>query len=311
MRTCTVSDTLKSFDAYLARRGRATRTREKYTYFLRRLERWAGERDVGSIASREIELDYLGDWYSTFESAHGRPPSANTVRHHIAALKSYYAFLERFDFIDGRNPMRQIDAPRVERKSNDWLNSKEDDALLRAARTPQERILVYLLRFSGLRIGEATSLLNEDVDTVAESITVRKSKTPSGRRAVPMLPELRPEILAWQRYQRTRLLFDPRLPFLATSNGTPMWPQYAWRVVKRVAKKAGIRQVSPHTLRRTFGSDLLNGGVRLEVVSKALGHASTTITEQSYAELLDATLVSEVLLARASRTLRPVADRLA
>jgi integrase/recombinase XerD len=201
--------------------------------------------------------------------------------------------------------------PQEERKANDWLNSKEDEALLRAARTPQERIVVYLVRFSGLRIGEAASLLNEDVDTVAESITVRKSKTPSGRRAVPMLPELRPEVLAWQRYQRTRLLFDARLPFLATSNGAPMWPQYAWRVVKRVATNAGIRSVSPHTLRRTFGSDLLNGGVRLEVVSKVLGHASTTVTERSYAELLDATLVSEVLLAHASRPPRRVSHGIA
>jgi hypothetical protein len=62
MRTCTVSDTLKSFNAYLARRGRATRTREKYTHFLHQFEQWAGERDVASIASREIELSYLGGW---------------------------------------------------------------------------------------------------------------------------------------------------------------------------------------------------------------------------------------------------------
>jgi site-specific recombinase XerD len=197
MRTCTVSNTLKSFDAYLARRGRAARTREKYMHFLHGFEQWAGDRDVDSIASGEIELSYLGAWCASFEHAHGRPPSPNTVRHHIAALKSYYAFLERFDLIGGRNPMRQIDAPRVERKANDWLNVKEDEALLRAARTPQERILIYLLRFSGLRIGEAAGLLNEDVDTAAESITVRTSKTPSGRRVVPMLPELHPEVLAW------------------------------------------------------------------------------------------------------------------
>ena len=107
MRTCTVSDTLNGFNAYLARRGRAARTREKYIHFLRQFEQWAGERDLASIASREIELSYLGDWCTSFERAHGRPPSANTVRHHIAALKSFYAFLERFDLIDGR----KSDAP--------------------------------------------------------------------------------------------------------------------------------------------------------------------------------------------------------
>jgi site-specific recombinase XerD len=83
-----------------------------------------------------------------------------------------------------------------------------------------------------------------------------------------------------------------------------MHPQFAWRLVKRVAARAGIHldsngtsSVSPHTLRRTLGSDLLNRGVRLEVVSKLLGHASTTITEQAYAELLDSTIAAEVLAA--------------
>jgi site-specific recombinase XerD len=298
MHSCSVPDTLASFDAYLARRGRAARTRDKYAHFLRQFTSWAGDRAPGSFTAQEIELGYLGTWHTEFERRHGKPPSPNTLRHHIAALKSYYAFLERFDLIDSRNPMRQIDGPRVERKANDWLSPKEDDQLLSAVRTPHERIVIYLLRFTGLRIGEATSLLNDDVDLAAETITIRSSKTPSGRRVIPVLPDLRPELVAWQRYQAGRLLFNATHPLLATANGTPMWPQYAWRVVKRVAERAELRSISPHTLRRTFGSDLLNSGVRLEVVSKALGHASTTITEKSYAELLDATLIHEVLASR-------------
>jgi integrase len=56
-----------------------------------------------------------------------------------------------------------------------------------------------------------------------------------------------------------------------------------------------LSQVSPHTLRRTFASDLLNRGLRLEVVSKLLGHASTTITLRAYAQLLDETARRELL----------------
>ena len=80
-----------------------------------------------------------------------------------------------------------------------------------------------------------------------------------------------------------------------------MKPQFAWRVVKRVANRAGVRpnngassEISPHTLRRTFGSHLLNKGVRLESVSKLLGHADTRVTEAAYAELLDETIRAEV-----------------
>jgi site-specific recombinase XerD len=98
---------------------------------------------------------------------------------------------------------------------------------------------------------------------------------------------------------------------------------HIWRVVKRVAARAGVRVVpctcnsqrvtrhdqgcprtvsgenrstiSPHTLRRTFGSDLLNKGLRLEVVSKLLGHANTTVTERAYAHLLGHTIRNELL----------------
>jgi integrase len=104
---------------------------------------------------------------------------------------------------------------------------------------------------------------------------------------------------------------------------------FAWRLVKRVAHRAGVRprpctcqtarpphapgcprnlngynksDVTPHTLRRTFGSDLINRGLRLEVVSKLLGHATTTITEHAYAELLDDTTRRELLHALQQHT---------
>jgi integrase/recombinase XerD len=299
----TVSSTVASFMGYLSRRGRAQRTRVKYERYLKDFAQWAGERNPGELVAQEIELDYLGQWFEHFEKRTGHPPAPHTVRLHIGALKSYYAFLERFDLI-ARNPMRQIDSPRVPQRANDWLSPMDDEALLRACESPHERIVVWLLRFSGLRIGEARALRNRDIDLRAGTITVSMSKTPAGRRVIPILPELRPQIHSWQRHQMTRGLLRPEVPFLATVNGTPMHAQFAWRLVKRVAARARVQllptqesSVSPHTLRRTLGSDLLNRGVRLEVVSKVLGHASTTITEQAYAELLDSTIAAEVLAA--------------
>ena len=63
----------------------------------------------------------------------------------------------------------------------------------------------------------------------------------------------------------------------------------------RTRNGENLSEVTPHTLRRTFGSDLLNRGLRLEVVSKLLGHASTVVTERAYAELLDDTMRRELL----------------
>jgi site-specific recombinase XerD len=101
----------------------------------------------------------------------------------------------------------------------------------------------------------------------------------------------------WE-FTRREGLFQPDGAFLVTRNLTAMKAQYMEQVVARVAARAGLpRRVTPHTLRRTFGSDLVNRGVRLEVVSRLLGDASTAITEKAYARLEDATVRAEMLAA--------------
>jgi integrase len=117
--------------------------------------------------------------------------------------------------------------PTPDPKVHDWLRRSEDEALLSAFfKTEDERIIVWFLRWTGLRLGEALSLLISDLDL-----------------------------------------------------------------------NEGIKRLTPHRLRRTFGSHLLNEGVRLEVVSKLLGHRSTEVTEDAYAELLDQTVRQEMLTA--------------
>jgi integrase len=113
-------------------------------------------------------------------------------------------------------------------------------------------------------------------------------------------------LLEWLHYQLVRGLHAPDTPLVATRYGKPMSTSQVERTVKIVAYRAGLRpwpvpmgqdnfsQISPHTLRRTFGSALLNQGVRIEVVSALLGHADTRITQKAYAELLQATVAREV-----------------
>jgi hypothetical protein len=78
-----------------------------------------------------------------------------------------------------------------------------------------------------------------------------------------------------------------------------MQTRYVWRIVRDVAARAGLtttsgRRVTPHALRRTFATEMLNRGVRLETVSRLFGHATTTITEQAYAQLTDHRIRAEV-----------------
>lgn len=91
-----------------------------------------------------------------------------------------------------------------------------------------------------------------------------------------------------------------------------MTTRYLWKIVRDAARRAeletaGAAHATPHTLRRTFATELLNNGVRLETVSRLLGHAGTAISESAYAELTDARIrheVEQALKARHPRQLR-------
>jgi integrase/recombinase XerD len=265
--------------------------------------------DADPVAARRQDIeDFLDEWASRT----GAKPSS--VRLRIAALKKFYDYLDsRGVLVDEsgrelRNPLDRVERPKSRRKANDFLSAEESAALLAACATPQECALIDLLRWSGLRVSEACALTWDALD--GDWLRVSSSKTDSGLRAIPILPELAQGLDRWREHVKREGLYRKDGPVLVTRNQTPMVPQFAWRLLKRVAARAGIRaqeatdstghnvsKISPHTLRRTFATDLLNRGVRIEVVSRALGHADTRTTENSYAELQNETARAEILAA--------------
>jgi integrase/recombinase XerD len=321
-----------AFDHYLRRQGRAQGTRIKYGHTLRVFGEWLGERAPGELTAGDVDL-LLASWEAEFERREGRPLSRATARGRIAALKSFFDYLDRFELLvdavgaPARNPMRGIVAPPVEQRANDSLTAHEDAALLAVACTARERIVVWMLRWTGLRVSELCSLAVGDLDLTPgrEIVRVHKSKTHAGLRSVPIAPVLMPEVQTWLEALERRGLQHSSAPFLATRTGRPMQTTFVWRLVKRVAARAGIRvvpclcqsraltrharscprtvsgehcsEVTPHSLRRTFASDLLNRGLRIETVSALLGHSSIAVTQRAYAQLLGTTVRAELLAA--------------
>ena len=197
-----------------------------------------------------------------------------------------------------RNPALALEAPVIRPAGElDWLRTEDDERLLaHPMKNEREAVLVFLFRMTGLRLDEALTLTNTDIDLLAQRIVVRQSKSDAGYRAVPIAPELLPHLDAWLDFVKREGWYEPHGPFLVTRNGTPMKAQYVEQALQRIGERAGLtRKLKPHTLRRTFGSYLLNKGLRLEVVSKLLGHANTAITERAYARLEDDTIRDEML----------------
>ncbi len=298
--------------------------------------RWHEARVYGAqvLARRDDLVDPVEqrrEWESGWEAQTGRPPSRATVRARISALRSFFLYLERAGLLvdaAGRvtpNPMAGVVAPSLEQRPNDFLCPIEDAALLECQSPPAARIVVRLLRWTGLRVSEACALRLDDVDLSPgnESLLVRRGKTAAGIRTIPLVPPLVPELETWLVLLRAQQITSPQAYLLSTRTGSAFKPSFVRRLVKRAGERAGVRKiecqcgsrrrtrhtrgcprtvtgenvsaVTPHTLRRTFGSYLLNRGLRLEVVSRLLGHSSTVVTERAYAELLGSTVRDELL----------------
>jgi site-specific recombinase XerD len=237
--SCKAEEAVSAFLGYLRRRGHPIGTQRQYGRYLKLFAQWAGDQELDAITARDIELGYLGQWHDEWERTQGRAPSENTKRNHIQALRALYKFLERFDFLNAPNPMTKIEAPKVKRRGvKPWLRPDEDDALLAAHTNVREQIVIWFLRFTGVRWGEAMALRQKDVDLAAGSISVAHSKTDNGIRQLPILPELRPAIVRWFAY-RERIRRRGRARSARTQTArTALWRGFARGHLATLARRA-------------------------------------------------------------------------
>ena len=201
------------------------------------------------------------------------------------------------------NPAAAVKRPGVERKDAPRLTADQAQALLYAIRGDRLEVLFRLMLATGLRRGEALALHWSDVDLDAGLLRVRwtlsrtsqglqldEPKTDKSRRTVP-LPRSAIETL-WAH--RTRQLEDQRTAAGAwqehglvstTEIGTPLEPRDVLRRFEVLAERAGLRGVTPHTLRHSAASLLLAAGTHTKVVQEHLGHSSYAITADTYSHV--------------------------
>ena len=333
LRPVTTAEAVDAFLSYLKRRGRASSTVKQYRPTLEKFAQWAGDRQPAEFTAADLDLGFFTWWQERFEAKNGQAPKNSTVKNVHGILSSFYRYLANFGFLttDGRpvlNPMLAIEAPKVRQKANDWLRADEDEALLAAPINDLETIIVWFLRFTGLRIGEALSLRWSDIDLTEKLIRVNQSKTENGIRVVPIPPELVQKIKRWGVYLQERGAYRHNGNFLSTTRtghwldrktrrilssepGSPMKPQSVERILRRVGERVGIEGLHPHRLRRTYATYLVNAGVSLSSVSKLLGHSSTEITEKAYAELIDPQPLSHLAALAAAGAIGFIGNELA
>ncbi len=216
-----------------------------------------------------------------------RDLNAASIARALAALRTFLRFLVQEGNLEF-DPSKTVDGPKRWRKLPNVLSRKEAHKLMeaplkKAAResrfSSRDHAILELFYASGLRVSELCDLEVDAVDlkTFVVRVTGKGRKT----RVVPVGEAARNAIRSYMVHERRRQagLKDQDRLFLS-KGGRPMDRQNVWALVKRHAKQAGqFGKVSPHTLRHSFATHLLEGGANLRAVQEMLGHADITTTE--------------------------------
>ncbi|HSV65819.1 MAG TPA: site-specific tyrosine recombinase XerD [Mycobacteriales bacterium] len=272
-------------DHLAVERGLASNTLLSYRRDLRRYADYLsgqGLAALGEVSEREVSA-FLG-WLREGDADHP-PLSASSAARTVVAVRGLHRFAAREGLVAG-DPAHAVRPPAPARRLPKALPVDQVERLLAAASAPQtplalrDRALLELLYGTGARISEAVGLAVDDLDR--ETTTVLLSGKGGRQRLVPVggyalravedyLVRSRPALAAAGR--GTPALF-------LNSRGGPLSRQSAWAILRAAARRAGLdAEVSPHTLRHSFATHLLDGGADVRVVQELLGHASVTTTQ--------------------------------
>jgi integrase/recombinase XerD len=217
----------------------------------------------------------------------GRPDvpglAPTSLRRRAASIRGFYRFAYGDSLIE-RDVAAHLDLPRQPRLLPETLTVADVDALLDAAPDVRARALLELLYAAGLRVSEALGLDREDLSTDGGFVRVigkgdKERLVPVGDIALDWLDrwmaDARPVLLALAHVEPLR-----GGPLFLGDRGRRLARQQAFAMVKVAARAAGLPPaVSPHTLRHSFATHLLEGGADLRIVQELLGHASISTTQ--------------------------------
>lgn len=209
--------------------------------------------------------------------------SARSVSRNVSSIKMFFRFLASEGSVE-TNPARLVETPRLPRKLPEFLNRQEVDLLLSQPKLStklglRDRAMLEILYATGLRVSEMVSLRVLDVNL--EAGFVRTMGKGSKERVVPLGQKATDALKDY--LEKSRLVLskgtNPSHLFL-NSRGKSISRQGFWKIIKEYGIRANIKKkISPHSLRHSFASHLLEGGADLRSVQILLGHADISTTQ--------------------------------
>ncbi len=231
------------------------------------------ELDVTSVTTSDIRA-----WLLHLSNA---GDGARTIRRKVQAVRSFYKWLMRKDMVKA-NPASSVELARIPKRLPQLVREESLNTLLDSEidaddfEQVRNRLIVMMLYETGMRRAELIGLLDKNVDTTKCELKVH------GKRDKDRIIPFGTELALW--INRYRSLRDEQARgcehFFVRSNGEPLYPMLVYRVVRESLAEVGVMSKrSPHVLRHTFATAMLNDGAALNSVKELLGHESLATTQ--------------------------------
>jgi len=257
-------------------RGLADNTIEAYSRDLTRFLQFLG---ITNLSPFDIAQENIMDYIAIL---HGNL-SVRSIARNLSALKMFFRFLVSDGKIKG-NPARRLEVPKLPQRLPEILTVHEVEILLSQPTVSthqgqRDKAMLELLYATGLRVSELVGLRVSNINLEAGYVrTVGKG---SKERMIPMGEKALESLRSYLSDGRIGLLKKRSSPYLfINSRGKPLTRQGFWKIIKRYRTMAGIKkEITPHILRHSFATHLLEGGADLRSVQIMLGHADISTTQ--------------------------------
>ena len=234
----------------------------------------------GEVSLPEVSPSLVRSWLASLKE---EGLSSRSVNRKISSLKSFYKYQLRNGVVE-QSPMDAITSPKVSKRLPVYVEQKDIATLFEEIVFPADwegatdRLLLAIFYHTGMRLSELVNLRERQVDSSNRTLKVLGKG--NKERVIPISPVLVEYIQAYSRQKRVVLEAPDTVYLLVGSKGKKLYAQYVYRAVRKyLGQVTTVEKKSPHVLRHTFATHLMNRGADLNSVKELLGHASLAATQ--------------------------------
>ena len=238
------------------------------------LEKQFGELEIGDISPGIIR-----SWLASLKDD---KLTAKTINRKISTLRSFYKYQLKCG-VAGTNPLAHITAPKISRRLPAFVQEKDIRVLFEHLEFPEDwkgktdRLVVTIFYQTGIRLSELVNLKEGNIDVANKTLKVVGKG--NKERIIPLSQDLVDTISDYMKSKRELNAFDDSC-LLVNSDGKQLYSKYVYLVVRHcLAQVSTIDKKSPHVLRHSFATHLMNHGADINSVKELLGHASLAATQ--------------------------------